>query len=501
MKPPSEIQAQGFWGEEGRVVVVAEGLRDVVVCILMLLCVSLPLFLGGAHPLGTLWMHTLGACALLLWVGTLILERRRPALPGWLGACLVAGLALGWTGAWNAAFVFKGAHQGFEARDFQRWLPSAVDGTLASNALRHGTLLCGLFLSVADLCAHARHRRRLFFGLFLAGLLQLLLGIVQKLCNASSVFGFGLGEGLPFFGAFLYSGCAGAFINLALPAFFLPARQIRMSRLRTALGVGAGLLAVLWNTSRIAATVALGMAACVGLCAVVQHFWGGGRGRSRSLIGDSWREKRRWPIVLAVLVLGGMALAVFPIPPLFEKWQRFSGQLHSQNPRLESFKVAFQMLGDAGPWGMGPGTFGAVFPHYAHELGAAGIGFWRHAHCDYLEWLVEWGWAGTVLWSVVPIGALWRLLVHLRLAPDKRDRLEALCALFALGSVSIHAIADFPLHNPSIQLAAVVWLGGAWSFSRNCDREKSVPCKVQCKRAVSRGESLRRDGFRVSVRL
>ena len=117
-------------------------MREVLVCLLMMLSVTLPLFLGGAHPLGTLWLHTLGMCAVLLWLGSLVVERRIPELPKWLWTGLGLGLGAGWIAAFNPSFVYRGAYQGFEALPFVRWLPSSVDGAVSTQALRHGTLMC-----------------------------------------------------------------------------------------------------------------------------------------------------------------------------------------------------------------------------------------------------------------------------------------------------------------------------------------------------------------------
>lgn len=454
---------------------VSAGLRDVIVCILIVLCVSLPFFLGGAHPLGILWLHSLCGCVCVLWVGALLLERRLPRMPAVLGICICLGLAQGWTAVWNHSFDYLGAHQGFEARSFTEWLPGAVDGALSAAALRHGSLLCVMLGVVLDLSSQSQHRRRLLLGLFFAGSLQLLVGLVQKLSNSPSVLGLDVGGGLPFFAAFLYSGSAGAFINATLPAFFLPSREQRFLRIRGALAQGAGMLAVLWNTSRISAAVALGMALCAGAYA----FLGGPGGRfgepgrrQGSEAGLQWW--RRWSGVLATLFLGGLALAVFPTLPLVEKWQRYSGQLHAVNPRVEAFGIAMEMLRDAGAWGMGAGTFGAAFPHYAHSLSEAGRGVWRHAHCDYLEWLVEWGWVGALVWGVLPLGAIWGVVQKVRFSPNWADRREALCVGFALGALALHALADFPLHNPGIQLVGVVWLGLAWSYIPASGEEAAI---------------------------
>lgn len=154
---------------------------------------------------------------------------------------------------------------------------------------------------------------------------------------------------------------------------------------------------------------------------------------------------------------------VFPVPPLFEKWRLLPQQWNTAYPRFEAMKACLEICRDAGAWGFGPGTFGAVFPHYAQEMAVSARGVWRHAHCDYLEWFIEWGYLGTLLWSFLPLGALVRVGVRFFQEKSVHRRNEAACIGAALVALGLHALADFPVFNSGVQLLAVFWLGGAWS--------------------------------------
>jgi O-antigen ligase len=111
--------------------------------------------------------------------------------------------------------------------------------------------------------------------------------------------------------------------------------------------------------------------------------------------------------ILFVSLVLGVCLAA----AIFFGWNRIASQLGGMraffgpdNPRLLAAQAAVTMLPDAGAWGIGPGNFGIAFPHYANHLGDRIAGIWTHAHNDYLETVIEWGWVGAVAWSILLFG-------------------------------------------------------------------------------------------------
>ena len=169
------------------------------------------------------------------------------------------------------------------------------------------------------------------------------------------------------------------------------------------------------------------------------------------------------PVLLSAILVGGLALMVFPVPPLFEKWRLLPAQWNTAYPRFEAMKACWEICRDAGAWGFGLGTFASVFPHYSHEMAVSARGVWRHAHCDYLEWFIEWGYLGCLLWSFLPLGALVRVCGRYLQEKSAHRRSEAACTGAALVALGLHALADFPVFNPGVQVLAVFWLGNAWS--------------------------------------
>ena len=90
----------------------------------------------------------------------------------------------------------------------------------------------------------------------------------------------------------------------------------------------------------------------------------------------------------------------------------------------------------------------------------------QFAHQDYLQTLTEWGWLGGIAWAVLVFGGLGVSLTRLRTARLRPCTIEEgllAGAWVALAGVMIHALVDFPLQIPSIQLYTAVLVGITWS--------------------------------------
>lgn len=442
--------------------------------LLMLLSTTLPLFLGGASGMGDLWLNTLGWSAVALWMAGLYQQRRFPAVSPWAALPLCVVLLAGALAALNPEFTYEGPFRGFTAAPYRSWLPSTVDAAASFGALRHWALLGALFCMSTDLCA-GRDRFTLYRNcLGAGGFIQIAVALGQRLLDARSVLGGGWGEQLPFFGTFLYPGSAGAYLNLMLPLFCLHLFGKTQSLLTGVAGLAGLGVAIFWNTSRLSSLVGFATGAFLALALAL--------GALQKREGEGTRGavlRRLYPsryVLLSVLAVGVLGLLVFPVPPLFQKWRLLPEQWNSAYPRFEAMKACLETCGDAGAWGFGAGTFASVFPHYAHDMALTARGVWKHAHCDYLEWFIEWGALGFLLWSFLPAGAFLRSCICFFKETSAHRRSEAACTCAALLALGMHALADFPLFNPGVQLLAVFWLGSAWSarpsveFSRQHQR-------------------------------
>lgn len=150
------------------------------------------------------------------------------------------------------------------------------------------------------------------------------------------------------------------------------------------------------------------------------------------------------------------------------------------------------MASEAGAFGTGPNGYRLLMPGSPyrsvdlgrqwkltyHQPGDAPV-IWSHAHQDYLQTVVEWGWVGASLWLVLIGIGVFGLV---RAAVMRRDHGGAdpvsweaglLGGLLLLG---LHAAGDFPWQLPVLQwqVAAIIGLGfGLWkkgqkSFTIGC---------------------------------
>ena len=213
---------------------------------------------------------------------------------------------------------------------------------------------------------------------------------------------------------------------------------------------------------------------------------------------EFWRKpnldpnpKRLWTYTLAGVV-GLLGIVGISLLGNWEtSWRRLNiagFNLGSRSP-VEIYR---QMLPDAGVMGFGPGTFRSVFPAYqkAYDFGGRAFpSFWKeglfqHAHQDYLETLIEWGWLGGVFFGVLVFGG-----VGLGLRRYFQNRTESHWLLFgsllAVAGTLAHGLIDFPLQIASIQLYVCVLLGICWG-SRSASPEQS---KALLSRRTSRKAS------------
>lgn len=117
-------------------------------------------------------------------------------------------------------------------------------------------------------------------------------------------------------------------------------------------------------------------------------------------------------------------------------------------------------------WGSGPGTFSAVFPYY--QSLPVDEYFFRHAHCEPLQFLAEYGLLGCL---VLTAGVALFIFsnrdgqTHSATSPSFRE-LEGVGLWLALAGIVLHSLIDFPFRHPLIALLTVMWIGILMSYSR-----------------------------------
>jgi O-antigen ligase len=178
-------------------------------------------------------------------------------------------------------------------------------------------------------------------------------------------------------------------------------------------------------------------------------------------------EKRTVLIGIFVVALAALAIAqAAHLDKPLARWQQFTKQLPVDERWLVD-RVALGATGDASWFGFGPGTFRAVFPHYQETFVQPPQGTWRFLHQDYLQTILEWGWAGGVLFAALFLGGI-AIGIRNYLKSENwstRQRILLPCAVLALFGVAIHALVGFPLQILSIQLLVATYLGICWGSS------------------------------------
>lgn len=403
-----------------------------------------------------------------LWILGLVVARKRPAIPMVLLIVATAILGLGWLMALNPSAIYDTEFEIFAPmRKSLAFAPSSVDGAVSVAWMVRASALTGSVLFVADLSLRRLWVRRIWITVGLAGGSIALLGLLQRATGAVLPFWeYRTSESSTFFATYYYHANAGAFLNLvlaptmglALRAFSKPGRQA----IQRAIWFTATLLiliAIVVNTSRVAQLL--------GLLALVALSFGPAR---RSLYGAVKEHPGAVAVifVIALALLFGAGQANIAGTPL-QRWSRAIEQI-PKDSRWEAYDVAVRVLPDAGGLGFGPGTFESIFPDYEQLYGVAEPGHWEFLHQDYLQIVLEWGWAGAPGWAVIFLGGIgvgWLSLTRLRRIEPASPLCRVLpLVLIALATVAVHSLVDFPLQIASLQLYAATYLGICWGSQR-----------------------------------
>lgn len=427
------------------------------------------------------------SAATVIWTLDCLWARRLPEIPWPLLAAGLPALVCGWWMTWNA-------HGFFRILVLQppnptplpwpgiaplhppiAWLPGAEEQTVARLMMQRLDALFGMLLVVTDL-SHQRVWRERWLATFIGtGAGIALFGLVQQLHGITFVAERMSQKEGDCFATFNYHANAGAYLNLVLPILL----TLTLARLLTpgnrfewigplALLI-AVLAAVLCNTSRGAQVISVFLTLGLGLWAVLRFL-------PRHALLYRYR-KVTLPGALILALLGAGVIALH-FSKNAEKWREMSEDPGRDVTRLLVWQVAVPMAKSAGAWGHGPGMFKMLLPQsrlltddfrnrwiVQTYIPNARISMWSMAHNDYLQTLVEFGWVGLTLGSVVLFGGIVCGIRRLRRYPPgsrNPDLCVSIGAVAALLGVAIHAAFDFPLQILSIQMTVALLLGLCW---------------------------------------
>ena len=333
---------------------------------------------------------------------------------------------------------------------------------LSFNAMLMTTLTLGAFLVLCDLLVDPEWRRFVLMSAAISGALVSVIGVVLKTSLAAPLLHKIWGSvdiSWNSFAFYHYHGTAGAFLNLAWPlilVFTRRAYEVVEIKLPTR---------IIWTVASFVCGLALFLnaskaALAIGLLILPWPF----------VTGLKQMESRKLAFVafLAVLVLVIMLAASSHLAheAAFKRMTNANDVSESVTGRWDAYR---QYLGDvpqAGPFGIGPGLFQVGYPYQNISFRNYDPTVRQFAHEDFLQTTLEWGWVGTVWWTLLVYGGVWRAF-H---AYAQRDRFQSrtdrhlvlACILGVLGTL-VHSLFDFPLQVASIRLFFLAELALCWA--------------------------------------
>jgi hypothetical protein len=380
--------------------------------------------------------------------------QRWPDIPRLLLVCVTAILLQGWWMTWNPVFPSTAsANEGL------------VDTTLenirrlSSNFMTSTSFLLGAFIVLCGLFGNANLRRFLLLAAAISGVLICVIGDVLKIAGEPLMRYFWKPIDIYWndFALFRYHGNAGAFLNLVWPLILVFTRRAYRP-------TGTLVERILWTFSALACGSALFLNAAkaamvIGLLILPWPFY--------TLLV---RLKQRTLLFLAVgtVIFIAGALAVLSQYTHEASFQRITNRTELSSDfsgRWESNRENLEAVPEVGWFGLGPGLFQLAFPYQLSPMRNVGDFAQDYAHEDYLQTVLEWGWLGTVWWTLLVAVGLYRAIrtyAQREMFPSKTDRHLLLAAILGVCATLAQSFVEFPLQVVSLRLFFFVLLAFCW---------------------------------------
>jgi len=409
---------------------------------------------GGTRP----W--TKEVIAWLLWVDlvlfltALIARRKFPSVSAWAFWPSAVLLILGWGLALNSYPGNAGIRillDHFPGKIAS--LPSYGDSSTSIKEMFFITGLIGSFWISYDMVSNRLWLLRLWNTIALVGVSIVLLGLLQRLTKAPSIFwNFHEQAGGFFFAVFRYHANAGAFINLIFP--FIASLAVRSSMRR-----GERVPRVFWILSAIitiaAAFVNVSRAAQI-IMVLLLLAWLVWLSLFLRGMGQSYGNKLPLSTVLSLVLLIPVMVASLGYQKSLARWKRspsFVDASAFQGDRFLTYHtIVKHVMPRSGFFGSGPGSFESVFAAVVTMDDIPVRGRWDVAHNDHLQSCVEWGWVGYACWLVLFAGVLRAGIKLAREGDSLSLKLLGASGIVSLVGIFMHSVVDFPLQIPSLQL-------------------------------------------------
>ena len=417
-----------------------------------------PLAYGCTRPEMLPGLYALLIAAMVIGTFSFVKDQRWPVVPRTVRVCSAALLAQGWFLTWNPTFPSLVAAN-------QWTVDVGMDKvwSLSFHSMVATTLLLGSFALLCDLLGHANTRRFILLSAAVSGTLVSVVGVVLKIVGEPLMQYVWRPPDIDWndFAFYRYHGNAGAFLNLAWPLILVFTRRAYTPtfgyarKIVCTLASAACASALFLNASKAALVI--------GLLILPWPFL------TRLL-----RMKRKAFIILAavflLLVVGGVVLSsLLAKEAAFQRLTNASEVSASFDGRIAAYQQYLNTVPEVGAFGIGPGLFQAAFPYQFSVTRNVGAAVRDYAHEDYLQTVLEWGWLGTIWWTVLVAGGLYRAIWTYQQRdrfPSKTERHLVLAGILGVCGTLAQALLDFPLQVVSVRLFFLVLLALCWVSPR-----------------------------------
>jgi hypothetical protein len=385
--------------------------------------------------------------------------------------CLTALLVQGWWLTWDPIFPTLASTNGWTVMTTMEDV-----NRLSFDSMVSITLLLGCFAVLCDLMGHANTRRFILLTAAVSGALISVMGIVLKIAGEPLMHYFWRPPDLDWndFALFRYHGNAGAFLNLTWPLILVFTRRAYTPTFSYG-------RKIIWTLASASCASALFLnaskaALVIGLLILPWPF-----------LTRLMRMQRKSFLILSavflLMVVGGLVLSsLLAKEAAFQRMTNAADFSSSFDGRIVAYQQYLNTVPEVGAFGLGPGLFPAAFPYQLSPSRNVGAAVRDFAHEDYLQTVLEWGWVGTIWWTILVSGGLYRgIWTYLQrdLFPSKTERHLVLAAILGVLGTLAEALIDFPLQVASIRFFFLVLLALCWASPRLLRAPPKDPTRIR----------------------